>query len=556
MASNKNATYKRFNGTDWDTLYFATTAAQVGVSASRKFITSDTKVNNVSFSLNSTGDGASVTINGSHINYTGDTGNYITKATSLNTALAALDAAAKAAADAVPSGVLTTSNYSTTLASVYQAKDADLTAIAGLTGTSGLLKKTAANTWALDTTSYATATALSNHTGATNNPHSVTKSQVGLGNVVNTGDSATPVSGGTTKFTTGGAYTELAKKVDKTTTVNGKALSGNVILGAEDIDFVDVASASKVTIQNALSSVITTAEGKTSSFSIVSESGSPSTADNEFHVSKGTSTDQDATIKLIQAASVSNGIATLPVTIVTGGNGNSFTGDVENIKVKQGDIIYTAEPGVLDWWVVAVTDTGIIVSSHDSDKPDLSGYQTKITSSNKLAYSLISGTPTIPTTLPANGGTAENVSGTVAIAHGGTGATTADGARSNLGLGGAAVKGVETTLTNTNNNVPTSAAVKTFVEGKGYTTNTGTITEIKIGGVSKGTSGSVDLPAYPTSLPASNTTDTYSSTGTAPVSGKAVASALSSYRTTATRIFMQADAPTSGVNTGDIWLDI
>ena len=33
----------------------------------------------------------------------------------------------------------------------YQPKDADLTAIAGLTGTSGILKKTAANTWALDT---------------------------------------------------------------------------------------------------------------------------------------------------------------------------------------------------------------------------------------------------------------------------------------------------------------------------------------------------------------------------------------------------------------------
>ena len=46
---------------------------------------------------------------------------------------------------------------------------------------------------------------------------SVSKSDVGLGSVVNTGDSATPVSGGTTKFTTGGAYTELAKKLDKPT---------------------------------------------------------------------------------------------------------------------------------------------------------------------------------------------------------------------------------------------------------------------------------------------------------------------------------------------------
>lgn len=41
---------------------------------------------------------------------------------------------------------------------------------------------------------------------------SISKTNVGLGSVVNTGDSATPVSGGTTKFTTGGAYTELAKK--------------------------------------------------------------------------------------------------------------------------------------------------------------------------------------------------------------------------------------------------------------------------------------------------------------------------------------------------------
>ena len=73
-------------------------------------------------------------------------------------------------------------------------------------------------------TSRASATDLSNHISNTNNPHSVTASQVGLGNVVNTGDSATPVSGGTTKFTTGGAYTELNKKADK---VSG-AINGNL----------------------------------------------------------------------------------------------------------------------------------------------------------------------------------------------------------------------------------------------------------------------------------------------------------------------------------------
>jgi hypothetical protein len=49
-------------------------------------------------------------------------------------------------------GYLTTSSA----ASTYQPLDADLTAIAGLTGTSGFLKKTAANTWSLDTNTYLT----------------------------------------------------------------------------------------------------------------------------------------------------------------------------------------------------------------------------------------------------------------------------------------------------------------------------------------------------------------------------------------------------------------
>ncbi len=51
------------------------------------------------------------------------------------------------------SGIILTEE---TAASTYQPLDADLTAIAGLSGTSGFLKKTAANTWTLDTTSYAT----------------------------------------------------------------------------------------------------------------------------------------------------------------------------------------------------------------------------------------------------------------------------------------------------------------------------------------------------------------------------------------------------------------
>ena len=60
-----------------------------------------------------------------------------------------------------PSGYITNAalaSYltSSTAASTYQPVDGDLTAIAALAGTAGLLKKTAANTWVLDTSTYLT----------------------------------------------------------------------------------------------------------------------------------------------------------------------------------------------------------------------------------------------------------------------------------------------------------------------------------------------------------------------------------------------------------------
>ena len=64
---------------------------------------------------------------------------------------------------------------------------------------------------------------LTEHVNSAANPHHISKYQIELGEVINTGDSDTPVSGGATKFTTGGAFAlkaSLEAKINNLSTNN------------------------------------------------------------------------------------------------------------------------------------------------------------------------------------------------------------------------------------------------------------------------------------------------------------------------------------------------
>lgn len=79
-------------------------------------------------------------------------------------------------------------------------------------------------------------------------------------------------------------------------------------------------------------------------------------------------------------------------------------------------------------------------------------------------------------------------------------------------LGGAAAKAVDTTISDGSDsvNLPTSAAVASFIENKGYTTNTGTVTQITAGaGLSGGTITTSGTIAHSNSVTAQTTQGVY-----------------------------------------------
>lgn len=68
----------------------------------------------------------------------------------------------------------------------------------------------------------------------------ISKSDVGLGNVANVSTDSVPNKNSNNNVTSGGVYTELERKVDKTISINGHALSTNVTVSKSDVGLGNV----------------------------------------------------------------------------------------------------------------------------------------------------------------------------------------------------------------------------------------------------------------------------------------------------------------------------
>lgn len=144
--------------------------------------------------------------------------------------------------------ILTSANYS----SYAQTLDADLTAIAALAGTTGLLKKTAANTWALDTATYLTGITSGNVTTALGfTPYNATNPSAYItASASITGSAATLTTGRTIALT--GDVTYTSGSFNGSANVTGAATLANSGVTAGTYPKVTVDAKGRVTVGSAL----------------------------------------------------------------------------------------------------------------------------------------------------------------------------------------------------------------------------------------------------------------------------------------------------------------
>lgn len=341
---------------------------------------------------------------------------------------------------------LDTNTYLTTTnaASTYQPVDADLTSIAALSGTTGILKKTALNTWALDTTNYqpqdGDLTAIAGLAGTSGLLKKTAADTWTL-------DTSTYLTG----ITSGQVTTALGYTPYNSSNPNGYITSTASITG-------NAATATSSPLVSALGSYVWSASALPNSYNLGIQAAFVGPAAGEGLWQNYGS--------VMTMRTYSGGGGSLQM-YVPYGPSNGGTG----MQVRFGNYNVSSGNSWTEWKTLLASD------NYNSYSPTLTGTGA-------------SGTWSINVT-----GNATNITGTVAIANGGTGGTTAQTARTNLGattLGGNLftlpnVAAISFPRINADNTVSSldAATFRTAI-GAGTSSTTGTVTSVAGAGTVSG----------------------------------------------------------------------
>ena len=258
-----------------------------------------------------------------------------------------------------------------------QPLDADLTAIGALTGTSGLLKKTATNTWELDTNTYLTTSSAAS--------------------------TYLPLTGGTLS-------SDLT--ITGNLTVNGTTTnlnSTNLVVEDKNIVIADVASPTNITADGAGITVKGTTD---KTFNWVASTAAW-TSSEDFNLLTGKVYEINGTT-VLSATALGSGVTSSSLTSV--GTIGTGTWQASTIALLYGGTGATTASG-------ARSNLGLVIGT------DVQAYNATLAA---VAAGTYTGSTSITTLGTISSGTWNGT--TIAIANGGTGATSASSARTNLGL--------------------------------------------------------------------------------------------------------------------------
>jgi len=403
-----------------------------------------------------------------------------------------------------PAGYITSSALSpyltsATAATTYQPLDGDLTAIAALAGTVGLIRKTAANTYLLDTDTYLTGITSGQVTTALGyTPYNATNPSGYLSTVSLTSNvtGTLPIAnGGTGATTAAGALTSLGAY--PASNPNGYTANTGTVTGVTGA--APIVSSGGTAPVISIDAATTSLPGSMSAADKTKLDGIATNANN-YVLPKATATALggvevfDATVQTVAANAVSSTAArtygvqlnaadqmvvNVPWTDTASG------GTVTSVNLTAGTGVSVSGGPITSSGSITVTNTA----------PD------QVVSITAGSNVVVTGTyPDFTVAVPGGGGGGGNVSsvdasggttgltfsggpitsagtltlaGTLDLDNGGTGATTASGARTNLGLGTAATTDASAYATAAQG-TKADTAVQTIASADGSVTITGT----------------------------------------------------------------------------------